>query len=188
MTVTYTDEMARNSSPEADSFVPRYARANRTKKGLRTWMILAPIGALALVGGGAAMIMGGGSETQPLVEPEPVSPMVQPMATAQVPLESSVAPAALTVPTSTPAPVIRDAAPVRESTPSRPVVAERRAAPVERQAAAQPTVSPRVEAPGVEALPEPTGLRPYSASPAVATAPSPTVTPPAPSIQTAPLN
>ena len=56
MTVTYTDRAIRNTSVEADNFVPRYARARRAKKGVRTWMILAPIGALVLIGGGAAIV------------------------------------------------------------------------------------------------------------------------------------
>ena len=36
MTVTYTEDAVRNTSAETDSFVPRYARAKRAKKGVRT--------------------------------------------------------------------------------------------------------------------------------------------------------
>ena len=36
MTVTYTDDTIRNTPVEADTFVPRYARTKRAKKGVRT--------------------------------------------------------------------------------------------------------------------------------------------------------
>ena len=177
MTVTYTDDAMRNTSVEAETFVPRYAQTKRSKKGPKTWMILAPIGALALIGGGAAMMFGAPEETQPLAEPAPIAPLAQPLQAAPAPLESSVADPALTPSTSaaTPAPVVREVAPA-------PVV-QRRAAPVERRAEPSPAVTPREEV-----SPEPTGPRPYTASPSMSAAPAPAVTPPAPSIQTAPLN
>lgn len=182
MTVTYTDDTVRNSSVSADTFLPRYAQAKRSKKGPKTWMILAPIGALALIGGGAAMMMGGGAETQPLAEPEPVTPIVQPLESAPVLLESSVAPVAITpVPASTPGPVVRETPAV-----GAPVV-QGRTAPVQRRVDASATTT------SVDADPEPTGPRPYSASPSTgvvptAATPAPVVTPPAPSIQTVPLS
>ena len=182
MTVTYTDADIRNTSVEAETFVPRYARPRRAKKGVRTWMILAPIGALALIGGGAAMIIGGGTETQPLVEPQPVAPLVRPIEAAPAPLESSIAPAALTTPAAAPAPVVREAA------PTPPPAVQRRVGAVERRAAQTPAVTPRAET-----VTAPTGPLAYSASPSTGatqapTAPAPTVTPPAPAIQTTPLN
>lgn len=180
MTVTYTDDAIRNTSVEADTFVPRYARARRAKKGVRTWMILAPVGALALIGGGVVMIMGGGAETQPLVEPQPLAPMVQPLEAAPAPLESSVAPAALTTPAAAPAPV------VHEPAPSAPPAVQRRVGAVERRAAPAPAATPRTET-----VTGPTGPVAYSASPstsATPAAPAPTATPPAPAIQTTPLN
>lgn len=178
MTVTYTDA-DRNAPMTADAFVPRYARARRARKGVRTWMILAPIGALVFLGGGAAMIMGG-AESQPLVEPEPVSPLIRPLETTSAPLESAVAPAALET-ASAPAPV------VREAPPAPPPAVQRRDAGEGRAAPAQ-TVTPRVET-----IPEPTGPRAYNASPATITTRAPTAaastaTPPAPAIQTTPLN
>jgi hypothetical protein len=178
MTVTYTEDAIRNTSAEAETFVPRYARAKRARKGVRTWMILAPIGALALIGGGAAMLMGG-TESQPLVEPEPVAPAVQPLVAA--PLESSVSPSALTTPAAVPAPV------VREAPPAPPPAVQRRATPAERR------VAPATVAPRVETAPEPTGPQAYSASPSEVTVqspltPAPTSAPRAPAIQTAPLN
>lgn len=184
MTVTYTDDVTRTYSAEADTFVPRYARTKRARKGVKTWMILAPIGAVVLVGAGAVMMMNGSSESQPLVEPGPAAPVVQqmnaqPMNTMPAPVESSVAAAPLT-PAAAPAPVVREAAPTS--------VAERRAAPAERRAVM----------PAETVAPEPTGPRPYTRAPATsalnsapsapAVAPSPVVTPPAPAIQTAPLN
>lgn len=180
MTVTYTENAIRNTSVEADNFVPRYARARRANKGVRTWMILAPIGALVLIGGGAAMMMGGGTGTQPLVEPQPGAPIVRPLEAAPAPLESSVAPAALTSPAAAPVPVVREAA------PTPPPAVQRRVGAVESRAAATPAVAPRTET-----VTEPTGPVPYSASPSTGvtpTAPAPAVTPGAPAIQTTPLN
>ena len=179
MTVTYTDA-DRNPRITADAFVPRYARARRTRKGVRTWMILAPIGALVFVGGGAAMVSGG-AESQPLVEPEPVSPVVRPLETTTAPFESSVAPAALAN-SAAPEPLIR------EAPPAPPPAVQRRDAGEGRAALPQAVTPPRVEA-----APEPTEPRADSASPATFTTPAPTAaaptaTPPAPAIQTTPLN
>ncbi len=193
MTVTYTDNVTPTHSIEADSFVPRYARAKRARKGVKTWMILAPIGAVVLVGAGAVMMMNGGSESQPLVEPGPASPVVQPMNAQPLdsmpaPLESSVAVAPLT-PAAAPVSVVREAA----SAPAPD--AERRAVPVERRAV--PATAPVVETPA-----EPTGPRPYtvapqangttsarnSDTPAPVVRPAPDPTPPVPAIETAPLN
>ena len=184
MSVTYTEEAVRNTEARDEAFVPRYARTKRSsnKGGVRTWMILAPIGALALIGGGAAMILGGGTETQPLVESEP-APMIQPMASTPAPLESSVAPDALMPPTLAVPPVAEAPAPVvREATPTPAV---RRVAPVATERRAEPVV-PAVE----PAVVEPTGPRPYTAELNVA-APqtaTPAPAPRAPAIQTAPLN
>ena len=171
MSVTYTDSPMSNASSAQDAFVPRYARAKRAKKGVRTWMILAPIGAVVLVGGGAAMMMSGG-ETQPLAEPAP-TPAVQPLASVPAPLDSSTAPAALTAnaiePAAAPAPVVREAIP----TPALAPVTQRRAIPT-------PAPAETAVATPSEAVVEPTGPRPYTAEAGAATAP-------APAIQTAPL-
>lgn len=183
MSVTYTENRRHDASATADAFVPRYAQAKRTKKGPKTWMILAPIGAVVLVGAGLAMTMGG-SETQPLSDSEAAAPMTQPMASMPAPLENSAAPAALATPAAAPAPMV--------SEPATAPVVERRAAPVERSAQPAPSAAPRETV----AL-EPTGPRPYTASPATsalnsatpapAATPAPTPTPPAPAIQPAPL-
>lgn len=179
MTVTYTDDRMRNTSATADTFVPRYARAKRARKGVRTWMILAPIGAVVLIGGGAAMMMSSG-ETQALVEPAPTATALQPFEAVAAPLERSVAPSTLAVnaaePAATPAPVVREAARARAPTVQRRVV------PVERTPAAAPAVTPRE-------VVEPTGPRPYTADTATVAPPAaaPATPVPAPVIQTAPL-
>ena len=167
MTVTYTDT-DRNAPMTADAFVPRYARARRARKGVRTWMILAPIGARVFVGGGAVMMVGG-AESQPLVEPETVSPLVRPLETTTAPLESSVDPSSLAN-AAAPPPLVREAPPVP------PPAIQRRAAPVQ-------AATPRVET-----VPEPTGPRAYSASSAANTTDASPETPPVPAIQTTPLN
>jgi hypothetical protein len=177
MTVTYTDDTARNEPMIEEVFVPRYARTgkSRSKGGIRTWMILAPVGALALIGGGVAVMMSGETGNEPLVAREAPAPLVQPA----VPLESSTAPAALvtgdlpggaTVTETAPAPVVREA-------PPAPPAAIQRRQPVERRAA------PAEPVPAVEQAPtEPTGPQPYAASPAPASAA------PAPNIVPAPLD
>lgn len=146
-----------------EPFVPVYARNRRTrggKGGLKTWMILAPIGVLVLGGAAAALIVGGDDDVAP-------APLAEPAATAPVlsapPVVAEAAPVA-TIPapveaTRAPAPVIdRTAAPVRRST-----------APA-RASAAAPASAPRVETPA-----PPAGPQPYTAT--LNTAPAPARTP-----------
>lgn len=177
MTVTYTDDTLRNEPMTEEVFVPRYARTgkSRSKGGIRTWMILAPVGALALIGGGAAVMMSGETGSEPLVAPAAPVPLVQPT----VPLESSTAPAALstgdlpggvTLTGTAPAPVVREAPPAPPAAIQRRQPVERRAAPIEPAPV------------GEQAPAELPGPRPYAASPAPASAT------PAPSIVPAPLN
>ena len=78
------------STPEVatEEFVPVYARRGRAARGsqkkVRTWMILAPIAGVALIGGGALMLMNnGGAETTPLAEPA-VAPAAAPITAAPV--------------------------------------------------------------------------------------------------------
>jgi len=181
MSLTYPNDAA---APEAatEEFVPVYARRGKAARGsqkkVRTWMILAPIAGVALIGGGALMLMNNGpTEATPLVEP--AAPAVAPMTVAPV------VPAADTMTTAAMAPVA--ATPV----PAEPVAAIRRAEPARsapaRRAAPQPAATPRVETPA-----EPTGPRAYSVSPStpVATparmaAPAPA---PAPVISVQPLS
>ncbi|WP_420477894.1 hypothetical protein [Brevundimonas sp. FT23028] len=126
MSVTYTEDRA---EVREDAFVPVYARkrsSGRSKGGVKTWMILAPVGVLLVGGAAAAMMMGGGEDTAPLVEPAATAPVVPaastpltaPAADAMTPVEAapSIEPAA------TPAPVRREAAPVRRSPTARPQI------------------------------------------------------------------
>lgn len=159
MTVTYTDDTIRNDVTHDEVFVPRYARTGRARRkgGVRAWMILAPVGALALIGGGAAVMMSGETGEGSLVGEEPVAPIVQP-----APLESSTASTALatglpsnatiTEVAPAPAPLVREAPPAPPPAIQRRQPAERRAAPAE-------------PAPVVEPAPtEPTGPQPYTAT------------------------
>lgn len=188
MSVTYTDNTLNNTNDTTD-FVPAYARGTRRKKPVRTWMILAPIGALALIGGGAAMMLQGGESPTPLAEPAPVAAQplaVQPL-TPAAPLESSTLPdnASASIAPPTPAPVVSE----RRADPA-PVVQRRQSAPVERRA------EPVQAAPSVETAPEPIGPQPYTATQSLNAAPTAPTTAPAapapatraPAIQTAPLN
>lgn len=180
MSVTYTDNTLNNTDQTAD-FVPAYARTKRAKKGPKTWMILAPIGALALIGGGAVMMLQGGEPSTPLAEPAPVvaEPLAVQSLSPAAPLESSTLPdnASASIAPPTPAPVVTE-----RRADTAPVVQRRQAAPAARRAEPTP-VTPRAEA-----APEPTGPQPYVAStpaPAVAT-PAPAT--PAPAITVSPLN
>ncbi len=172
MSVTYTDTYADPSidAGQDDAFVPSYARGARRRKPVRTWMILAPIGALALIGGGSVMMLGGEGDAAPLAEAEPT--VAQPIITPPTPLESS-----------TVAPIVEAApavvSPAAEAAP--PPVTQRRqvSAPAARSVA--PAVAPRVET-----APEPAGPQPYSASGTASPAPA-EAAPPAPAISVSPL-
>ena len=189
MSMTYAN--ANTEARTEETFVPRYARNTKAKKSVKTWMILAPIGAVVLLGSGVAMMMGGGEQAAPATSTEAEAPAMQTAPAAMTAAETPVMPAApmetASAPAATPAPVARRAEPRAE-----PVV--RRAAPAaERPAAA------RVETPTV-----PTGPQPYAApsvpevstsqlntAPAAASTPAPVATPAqpaAPAITVQPLN
>lgn len=159
MTVTYTEDTLRNDPIRDEVFVPRYARTGRARKkgGVRAWMILAPVGALALIGGAAAVMMSGETGEGSLVANDAPAPLVR-----TAPLESSTAPDALanglpsnvtiTETAPAPAPLVREAPPAPPPAIQRRQPTERRAAPVE-------------PAPVVEQAPaEPTGPQPYTAT------------------------
>lgn len=155
MTVTYPHdrplpEGVRTEAAPEEPFVPVYARDRRSmrsrKGGVRTWMILAPLGVLVLGAGAAAMMTGGGDDVAPapLIEPAATPPVAppQPLASETV----SIEPAA--------APVVEAAPVVRQAAPAPP----RRAAPTR---VAAPTPAP----PAREAAPvEPAGPQPYTAT------------------------
>ncbi len=181
MSFPYTEKPMTMPAAEVD-FVPAYARRPAKQKKFRTWMVLAPIGALALIGGAATVLATPEADTAaPLVEP--VSAMA-PVIDRTAPLPTTMSSPPVRAATSAPvvvAPSARDAAAARRSAP------EVRAAPVVRAAPAERApVTPRVEIPV-----EPAGPRAYSPSPTVAAsppAPSAPAPAPGPAITVAPLN
>ena len=180
MTVTYPHDRPlpqdNLEAPREAPFIPVYARTGRSargarKGGIKTWMILAPIGVLVLGAGAAAMMMGGDDvPPAPLVEPAATAPVVPPQA---LPIETSAVESVVAAPiveaTPTPAPVARRATPA-------PAPVRRAAAP--RAAAPGPARAARVEAPA-----EPTAPQPYTAT--LNAAPTPAAPPPVIVIQPA---
>jgi len=183
MSVTYPHDRPlspadRHDGLREEPFVPVYARTGRTargrrKSGMKTWMILAPIGVLVLGGAAAALMMGDGGDVAPapLVEPAATPPVLpaQPLVTETVTAGTDVAPVVEATPA--PAPAVRAApAPARRSTP----------APARRVAPAPAPAETTREAPA-----EPAGPQPYTArlnatpaTPASPAAPAPTPAPP----------
>ncbi len=163
MSVTYTDQIR----PAADhldneAYVPVYARRSgrMSKKPVKTWMILAPLGVLVIGGAAAAMLTQPGEETTPAaIEAAPlVAPEVSPEVSS--PTAAPIAPAELT--TAAPAaPSV--AAPVERRAPPAPTAPARtpRAAPVEETEAPivstgpQPYLSVAPQAPVVTPPPAP---------------------------------
>jgi hypothetical protein len=168
-----------------EPFVPVYARRGKARTGqskIKSWMILAPVGAIVLGGIGAMMFMGGSEEVAtPLAEPAATAPVVSalpaPVDAATAPLTPQSAPAPVAA-----APVVREATPVRRAAPAP--TPRREAAP-----APAPT-APRVVTPAPAAGPQPYAPAP-AASPTstlntATPAPSPTPAPP-PAIVVQPL-
>jgi hypothetical protein len=158
MTVTYPhdrpvpqDSLAGNIRDEP--VIPVYARDRRTtrgrKGGVRTWMILAPIGVLVLGAGAAAMVMGGRDDVAPapLIEPAATGPVLppQPLTAAASPGEAPVA-----------TPVVEAAAAPAQTRAQAPAPVARRTSPA-RRAPAAPAAEPAA------AVVEPTTPRPYTA-------------------------
>jgi len=104
VTLTYTDNRARpygDAAAREEPFVPVYARTRSRKArsaGVRSWMILAPVGVLVLGGAAAMMLMDGGREAPALVEPAatapvlPATPTVLTPAIPAAPLEAAPSP------------------------------------------------------------------------------------------------
>ena len=77
MSITYPDHIvvdrpvaasaiAATPSPDNAPYTPVYARSGKARNGrkaVKTWMILVPIGAVVMIGGGVAMAIGGRSST-----------------------------------------------------------------------------------------------------------------------------
>ena len=194
MNFPYTEKTTTTMPAAEVDFVPAYARRPANQKKFKTWMVLAPIGALALIGGAAAMMVGpGANDAAPPVATTPsMAPVVD--RTAPLPTTMSSPPVAASTPapvavTAAPARVAREATSVRQADPVFQTAPVRRAAPVERAAPA----SPPVETPAALA-----GVRPYSpatssmnAAPTASAntpAPTPAPAPAAPAITVQPLN
>jgi hypothetical protein len=169
MTVTYPhDRPQPHPAPVQDvreePFVPVYARDRRgvrsRKSGLKTWMILAPLGVLVLAGSAALLVMGDRDDAAPapLAEPAATAPVlpVQPLLTEAAPVEAIPAAEA----TPAPVPLVRRTA---------PAPARRAAAPV-RAATPAPTPTPRVVVPAESA-----GPQPYTATLNTTPAPAPVI-------------
>ena len=155
MSMTYANPSNR-SAAEAPAgsgvFVPRYAQTRKSRKPVKTWMILAPIGALAVAGTAAAIMMGG-ENTQAPAGPAPtaLTESTQ-MQTAPAALRSAdTQPVATPLALEAPAPQPIQAQP---AAPHRAEPAPRRVAPA-REAEAAP-------APSAAAM-ESSGPQPYSA-------------------------
>lgn len=174
MSITYPDHIVVDRSV-ADSavtgttpvtenapYTPVYARSGKARNGrkaVKTWMILAPVGAIVLIGGAVAMAFGGESSA-PLGAPVPAESMP-----AALPMVSDAAPAVPTAPAA--------AAPVANVAPApmtRQAVETRSRAPATR-----PRVAPAAVVVPVEAAPPPAGPQPYVsvAAPPATAAPAP---------------
>ena len=166
MSITYPDHImvdrpvassaGAGTAPVVESapYTPVYARSGKARNGrkaVKTWMILAPIGALVLIGGGVAMAIGGEASAPLATAP---MPFVAPMVPETAPLALATA-----VP---PEPVARRVAETRSRSPV-----------VRPRVEAGPVVAP------VETAPTPAGPRPYvsAAEPAAATISPPAPTP-----------
>jgi hypothetical protein len=190
MSVTYTDQI-RPAAARVDSeaYVPVYARssARKSNKPVKTWMILAPLGALVVAGAAATMLM---QPAAPVAEePVPFAPLaaqlaaseVAPLNAPSIPMET---PAELTTAVPIPPPAV---APVeRRAAPAARAPAQVQAARVAPRAAPAPAA--------VEVPVETTGPQPYMSvapqtvapvSPAPA-APATSATTPAPIVITPP--
>lgn len=173
MSITYPDHIASDrplagntvgtaSVAESVPYTPVYARSGKARNGrkaVRTWMILAPIGALVLIGGGVAISMGG-EASAPLGAPVPVEtlPPARPVAPEAAPMAAPTPAVAAAATQAAPVPVARPAVETRS-----------RAAVVRPRVVAEPVVA------AVEPAPPPAGPQPYlaAAEPAATAAPAP---------------
>lgn len=142
-------------SREAEAYTPVYARRPLRRKGkVKSWMILAPVGALTVAALGAWALMNPGEETAAPAAAEP-APMAAPALTTDPLLTETVSPedAVLQPPLeATPAPAEASTAPAA-STPR----ADPAPAPAAREARAEPAAEP------VETVAPPAGPQAYDA-------------------------
>lgn len=177
MTVTYTDDLKPSdlrSDREEPAFTPVYARSkSRRNKPFKTWMILAPVGALVLGGSALAMMMAPASESR-------IGQAEAATETVTTPLSAPLA--------SIPEPMAMTPEPVAAPAPVPAMRAEPAPAPVRRSAPAVRASTPAPAAARAETPAEPTGPRPYTSEATPDAAPTaPAITPAAPSISVQPL-
>ncbi|MDQ1154169.1 hypothetical protein [Brevundimonas sp. SORGH_AS_0993] len=181
MSMTYTNaeaEARTQGRAEPAAFVPRYARHTRSKKAVKTWMILAPLGAIVLLGSGVAMMLN--SDDQAAPAPMDAAPAMQTAPAAIDATQTPAAPAAMT-PTASETP-----APTRQDTVARRADVEPHRAPPRSTRATTERPAAPVETPTVSSGPQPYSapatvrLNAPSAAPTVSTATS------APTVQTPP--
>jgi hypothetical protein len=200
MSMTYADADTTAVAPRTadEVFVPRYAQKRaKSKKPVKTWMIVAPIAAVAVIGTAAALVMSGGEQPAP-AEATPAE--MQPMQTAPGALNTGVNTGMDSAMTGAEALAPAQPAPQVAPVEATPAPVARRAEPAPRRAAAPAAAPAERPAARVETPAEPTGPRAYSASPvtqglntapAVQTAPTTTPAPApatAPAISVQPLN
>lgn len=166
MTYTYSDDLKPHPAATTTEagFTPVYARKTGGKKAVKTWMILAPVGVLALAAGAATMLMNPKDAT-PFAEPAAPTSSLSTPARAETPA-APVQAAPLVIENATVEPA--RAPVVRTPRQTAPVPAARRAAPAQSIPAAEPT-------------PAPTGPQPYTGNLNTApttTTPAPTTPPP----------
>jgi hypothetical protein len=161
--------LAAGSTPAAESapYTPVYARSGKARNGrkaVKTWMILAPMGAAVLIGGSVAMAIGGESSA-PLGTPVPIelTPPAVPIMASPV---TDGAPAVLAVPTQpgtsaepAPAKVVRQSA----ATPGRTPTAPARTVAAPAVEAAEPALPPAGPRPYLSVV-EPASVAPLSPS------------------------
>lgn len=181
MTITYPhDQSIRNDgltdAPREEPFVPVYARtrsATGRKGGVKSWMILAPIGVLVLGAAAVVLVTAQGDEAAPapLAEPAATGPVLttQPVVSEIAPVETPAGTTIEVVPepaaAPAPAPTRRAAsAPVRRSTPAPAPAPATREAPAE-PAGPQPYTSSLNTTPPTSA----------TATPAASPAPPPVI-------------
>lgn len=172
-------------------YTPVYARGKtrRKKGGVKTWMILAPVGGAVLLGGAVMMLMYPSNEAAPLPESE------TPAVSAMAPIAAQPALLDITAPAAEVAPVVPNpaaAAPVMSAPVAQEAPPARRAQSTPARRAAEPAVAERAVEVAESAVPA--GPRPYSGTATlnttapVASTPAPVTQPPAPAISVQPLN
>ncbi|MFT4955109.1 MAG: hypothetical protein ACI8U3_001491 [Brevundimonas sp.] len=162
MSLTYPDTrpepqpiVPEMSGHESGAFTPVYARRPARRKGkVKSWMILAPVGALTVAAIGAWALMNPGEETAAPAadEPAPIAapaPATDPLLTEAASAEDAALQSQLD---AAPAPAEASPAPVA-STPR----AEPAPAPAAREAPAEPAAEP------VETVAPPAGPQSYDA-------------------------